>query len=176
MKGTTTEEQLFTELKIRCWNIIFFLETHWINYRRSSLYVRKDKRRSCASSERVFDIRFKIWSNLISLHHSPGKPMRAKRLRMSNVMSDVVNTVNFIRPRALNHRQFKEFLIEIDAEYGDVVYYSEVRWSSRGNCLKRFYNLLHEILPELYYHALEMACIFGSTYICEQFFVKNESF
>ena len=29
----------------------------------------------------------------------------AKRLRMNNVMSVAVNTVNFIRSRALNHRQ-----------------------------------------------------------------------
>ena len=69
----------------------------------------------------------------------------AKRLRMNNVMYVVVNTVNFTRSRALNHRQFKEFLIEIDAEYGDVTYYSEVRWLGRGNCFKRFYNLLHQI-------------------------------
>ena len=54
---------------------------------------------------------------------------------MNNVMYVVVNTVNFIQSRALNHRQFKEFLIEIDAEYGDVTYYSEVRWLSRGNYL-----------------------------------------
>ena len=26
--------------------------------------------------------------------------------------------------------------------------------------------------PKLYYHALKMACVFGSTYICEQFFSK----
>ena len=60
-------------------------------------------------------------------------------------MSVVVSTVNFIRLRALNHRQFREFIFELDAEYSDVTYYSEIRWLSRGACLQRFYSLLDEI-------------------------------
>lgn len=70
----------------------------------------------------------------------------AKQLKMDHVMSVVVKTVNFIRARGLNHRQFKEFLGDIEAEYSDVIYYSEVRWLSRGKVLHRFYNLRKEIL------------------------------
>ena len=60
-------------------------------------------------------------------------------------MKVVVKTVNVIRARGLFHREFKEFLSELDAEYGDVVYHSAVRWLSRGNVLKRFYSLRSEI-------------------------------
>ena len=54
-------------------------------------------------------------------------------------MEVVVKTVNVIRARGLFHREFQEFLSELDAGYGDEVYHSAVRWLSRGNVLKRFY-------------------------------------
>lgn len=69
----------------------------------------------------------------------------AKELKMDHVMTVVVKTVNFIRARGLNHRQFKEFLSDIETEYTDVIYFSEVRWLSRGKVLHRFYCLREEI-------------------------------
>lgn len=69
----------------------------------------------------------------------------AKALKLDYVMQVVIKAVNFIRSRALNHRQFQEFLKSMDTEYGDIIYFSEVRWLSRGKMLKRFYDLQHEI-------------------------------
>lgn len=69
----------------------------------------------------------------------------AQVLSMNHVMQVVIKTVNYIRSHALPHRQFKEFLKELDSEYGDVVYFSHVRWLSRGRCLQRFYELRQEI-------------------------------
>ena len=63
----------------------------------------------------------------------------AKTVQLGDMMKVVVKTVNVIRARGLFHREFKEFLSELDAEYGDVVYHSVVRWLSRGNVLKSFY-------------------------------------
>ena len=57
--------------------------------------------------------------------------LRAKSLRIQSVIN-VVKTINFVRPRGLNHRLFQELLYDLDSEFGDVVYYSEVRWLSRG--------------------------------------------
>lgn len=46
----------------------------------------------------------------------------ARVLSMNHVMQVVIKTVNnYIRSYALPHRQFKEFLKELDSEYGDVV-------------------------------------------------------
>jgi hypothetical protein len=56
-------------------------------------------------------------------------------------MEVVISTVNFIRKHGLNHHQFRHFLEEIVAEFGDVLYYAEVRWLSRGSVLRRFFNL-----------------------------------
>jgi hypothetical protein len=66
-------------------------------------------------------------------------------LSINHVLQVVIKTVNYIRSHALPHRQFKEFLKKLDSEYGDVVYINHVRWLSRGKCLKRFYELCHEI-------------------------------
>ena len=56
---------------------------------------------------------------------------------MNHVLDVVVGTVNFIRARGLNHRQFNKLLNETDAR--GLPYHTEVRWLSRGLVLKRFY-------------------------------------
>ncbi len=53
----------------------------------------------------------------------------AKAIQMDDVMTTVVKTINLICSRELNQREFWTFLSDIDAEYGDVVYHSNVRWS-----------------------------------------------
>ncbi|XP_014678067.1 PREDICTED: general transcription factor II-I repeat domain-containing protein 2A-like [Priapulus caudatus] len=69
----------------------------------------------------------------------------AKTVQLEDVMNTVVKTVNIIRARGLYHRKFQAFLSDVDAEYGDVLYHSEVRWLGRGSVLKRFYSLRSEI-------------------------------
>ncbi|KAI5150109.1 hypothetical protein ENBRE01_1306 [Enteropsectra breve] len=68
-----------------------------------------------------------------------------KYLNMASVIEPVVATVNFIRARGLNHREFRNFLLEIDAEYPDLPYHTAVRWLSKGKVLKRFFELRAEI-------------------------------
>lgn len=60
-------------------------------------------------------------------------------------MSVVLKCINYIRSRSLQHRQFRAFLEEIESTYGDVLYFTEVRWLSRGNVLKRFFELKAEV-------------------------------
>ncbi|XP_074498629.1 general transcription factor II-I repeat domain-containing protein 2-like [Sebastes fasciatus] len=73
----------------------------------------------------------------------------AKTVQLGDVMNTVVKTVNIIRARGLHHREFQAFLSDVDAEYGDLLYHSEVRWLSRGSVLQRFYSLRSEIDPFL---------------------------
>lgn len=68
-----------------------------------------------------------------------------KVLAWKNVMDTVISTINYMRKNGLAHRQFQQFLEEIEAEYGDVIYFTEVRWLSRGAALKRFFTLREEI-------------------------------
>lgn len=74
-----------------------------------------------------------------------------KIIRLSETMKTVVNIVNLIRGgnKAHRHRAFIAFLDNVDAEYGDISLYCEVRWLSAGNCLQQFFGLRNEILAFL---------------------------
>jgi hypothetical protein len=50
----------------------------------------------------------------------------SKAIKINHVMNIVVSTVNFVRSRSLNHRQFRELLNYTEADYGDVIYRSEI--------------------------------------------------
>lgn len=69
----------------------------------------------------------------------------ARTVHLGNVTNTVVKTVNIIRGRGLYHREFQAFLSDVDAEYGDVLHHSDVRWLSRGAVLKGFDSLRSEI-------------------------------
>ncbi|GBN49066.1 hypothetical protein AVEN_24330-1 [Araneus ventricosus] len=51
--------------------------------------------------------------------------------------------------RTLYHRQFKDFLEEIDSQFSDLLLHNKVRWLSRGNILQRFALCLSEIKTSL---------------------------
>ena len=52
--------------------------------------------------------------------------------KLKNVLSIAVSAVNYIRGNALNHRLVKAFCNEVGAKHRVLLYYTEVRWLSRG--------------------------------------------
>jgi hypothetical protein len=76
----------------------------------------------------------------------------ASRLGYADVMKSVVEIVNVIRSSPLRHRQFREFIADMDTEFADVQYHNHVRWLSRGNVLQRVLRLRTEILAFLHDH------------------------
>jgi len=66
-------------------------------------------------------------------------------MNLDHVMNIVTKTANFIRSRGLKHRQIIEFLNKLESEYKDVLYQNQVRWLSRRQFLKRFFDLRREI-------------------------------
>ena len=69
----------------------------------------------------------------------------AASLHMEEVMKVAVKVVNYIKSNALNHRQFKQFLLGGEAIHSDLAYYNDVRWLSRGKMLLRFFELLEVV-------------------------------
>ncbi|CAI9725739.1 transcription factor II-I repeat domain-containing 2-like [Octopus vulgaris] len=67
-------------------------------------------------------------------------------LKLKHVIEPVVRAVNLIRSRRLKHRQFRSFLEDVEADFTDVLYYTNVRWLSIGKVLKRVWDLKAEIL------------------------------
>jgi len=63
------------------------------------------------------------------------------RLDIKHVVDPVVQAMNVIRSRGLNHRQFQDFLHDIDSNFSDVLYHTNVKWLSLGNVLKRVWEL-----------------------------------
>ena len=66
-------------------------------------------------------------------------------LKLNNVVDVRTKAVNFIRGRALNHRQFVALLEEQNNEHVDIRYHTAVRWHSLGKVLERFWDLKAEI-------------------------------
>jgi len=91
----------------------------------------------------------------------------AKIMSWDSIMKEVVSIINFIRSNGLNHRQFQNFLIEINAEYGDVLYYTAVRWLSRGRVLERFFMLRQEIYNILKEKGKDASMLENQTWISE---------
>lgn len=94
-------------------------------------------------------------------------------MKFDNIMKYVFNAVNFIRSRGLNHRQFKSFLEESQADYQDVPYHTDVRWLSRGKVLKRFVELRSEICTFLNDKGKETAVFDDKTWLSDLAFLTD---
>lgn len=86
--------------------------------------------------------------NLVAKHISPV---------LNDVLKSAIKCINTIKANAKTERLFKLFCKERDENYVRLLLHTEVRWLSKGNCLKRFMELfdtLSEFLsdkPELKY-------------------------
>ena len=61
------------------------------------------------------------------------------------VLKHVIECVNFIRARALNHRLFKVLCDQMGSENTVLLYHTKVRWLSRGLVSSRVCELCGEI-------------------------------
>lgn len=56
---------------------------------------------------------------------------------ITRVLNVVPKPIDTIRSRGLVHRRFQEFLIEVDADYSDLLYHTKVRRLSCGYAFER---------------------------------------
>ncbi|GBO04094.1 Protein ZBED8 [Araneus ventricosus] len=90
----------------------------------------------------------KINHEILTLHciiHQEALCPQTFPAEIVEVMNLVIKIINSILAKALYHRQFKDFLEEIDSQFSDLLLHNKVRWLSRGNVLQRFALCLSEI-------------------------------
>ena len=81
-------------------------------------------------------------------------------LDFKHVVDPVEQAINVIRSRGLNHKQFRDFLRDIDSEFSDVLYHTKVRWLSLRNLLKRVWELKEEIV--IFLKMKDIVCNFST--------------
>ena len=74
-----------------------------------------------------------------------------------NVVYVVVMVVNSFISRSLNHRQFQALVDEVGVQYGDLLYFCEVRWLNQGSMLPLVCDLQKEIATFLPHNNLPYA-------------------
>ena len=162
LKGTTTERDIFQEVKIcidkyglRC--VMRSSRIGVVGYVENKL--------NSLETEKV---------NFVSVHcilHQ--EALCSKSLQMRVVMDVVVKTVNFIRSQGLTHRQFEPFLADMDSEYGELLYHTEIRWLSRENVLKHFFALRNEIASFLEMKNKAVPLLADATFQCNLAFLTD---
>jgi hypothetical protein len=66
--------------------------------------------------------------------------LKSKHFKFNNVINCVLEIVNFIRTSAKNHREFRNFIeeLELEEKLSDLSFYCIVRWQSTTNLLNKF--------------------------------------
>ena len=80
---------------------------------------------------------------------SPNTRTRSKSLseKLHNTLNCVIKCVNYIKARPPNQRLLSFLCDEIGAHHIGLLLHTEVHWLSRGQVLKRVYELREEIFP-----------------------------
>jgi len=64
---------------------------------------------------------------------------------LNKLLYQSVKIINYIKSRALNTRLLKALCNEMDSDHQNLLFHSEVRWLSRGQVLKRLYELRKKV-------------------------------
>ena len=100
-------------------------------------------------SRKGFTARVKeINPNVMTSHcfvHQKNLASHRLSTELGNVMQDVIHIVNFIKSKSLHSRLFGKLCENLNAEHKHLIYFSNVRWLSRGKVLERFVTLRKEV-------------------------------
>ena len=61
------------------------------------------------------------------------------------ILDNAIKIVNYIKSMPVNSRLFKELCKDLDSEHQVLLFYTKVRWLSKGNVLNRVFELRHEL-------------------------------
>lgn len=60
---------------------------------------------------------------------------------LHDVMNSVINCINHIKANSKSERLFKQFCLEQQDNYIRLLLHTNIRWLSKGHCLRRFMEL-----------------------------------
>ena len=174
MHGTTTGEDLFQRL-------VSSMEKFQLTFEKLSVLttdgapaIVSSKRGLVSSVKKEMDRLSLDTNDLIVYHYIVHQEnLCAQSLRLNHVMSTVVPCINLVKSRGLNSRQLKEFLNNLHSEHGDLVYYCEVRWLSRGDVLMRFYELRDEVEQFMEMNGKPVRDLKDSKWLCDLTFMVD---
>lgn len=66
--------------------------------------------------------------------------------KMKSCLARVINIVNYIKTSALNSRLFKLICQDFNSQHLTLLYHTEARWLSRGNSVRRIFELRDELV------------------------------
>lgn len=93
----------------------------------------------------------------------------AKKVQdFDEIINTITKIINFIKGKALNRRHFLNEQRSRKEKVLELIYHCEVRWLSRGNMLKRFYELKDDILLFLQ-DKPEISYTFIDVYWCKEY-------
>jgi hypothetical protein len=64
---------------------------------------------------------------------------------LQEVLDSLIKIVNYIKSSALNTRLFKEFCKDMNSDHEALLFYTAVRWLSKGNVVERVFELKDEL-------------------------------
>ncbi|MBN3279890.1 ZMYM6 protein, partial [Polyodon spathula] len=99
------------------------------------------KERTCGIDvkEALMAVVAKFWTFHCIIHQ---EQLVSETLNLDDIMNPVLEIVNFIHTKALNHRQFKMLIDELE---DDLTLHRTVRWLSRGKVMLCFLELLDAV-------------------------------
>ena len=65
--------------------------------------------------------------------------------KLRATLTDVIKVVNYVKGTALNTRLFRQLCTHYDSTHHDLLFYTQVRWLSKGNMLDRVLELRYEL-------------------------------
>ena len=99
---------------------------------------------------------------------------------LQDVFNVTIKIVNFVKSSFLNPRLFRKLCEDMESEHKNLLYYTKVRWLSKGNVLSRVFELrdelkiyLNDTKPELAFHFTNAKFIAGLAYVVDIFHSLN---
>ena len=77
--------------------------------------------------------------------HRQALASRTLPMDMLSTLTAVIQMVNYVKRSALNTRLFSQFCREMSADHTTLLYYTNVRWLSKGNMLDRVFEMRAEL-------------------------------